>query len=179
MTRDSNQPGAHLVFVLGGASSGKSALALRLAGDGLPKAFIATGEGRDHEMAARIEKHRRERGETWETQEIPLDVAGWMRTQGPQFKTVVLDCLTLWLSNLLEAGVTPLQIPSKTDDLLESIKLVSGNVVMVSNELGLGVIPGDSQTRQFRELAGNLNRQIAAAADEVYLSVSGLPLKLK
>ncbi len=130
-------------------------------------------------MAARIRKHQEDRDPAWETQEIPIDVSGWLKTHGAAYKTVVIDCLTLWLSNLLGSGIQASQIPSYTDDLVQSARMVPGTVVLVSNEVGMGIVPGDAVTRQFRDLAGVMNQHVATAADVVYLSVSGLPMKLK
>lgn len=168
-----------LCLILGGARSGKSRLAFTLAGHALPKAFVATGVAGDEEMAARIRKHQEDRDPAWKTQEIPIDVSGWLKTHGAAYKTVVIDCLTLWLSNLLGSGVPASQIPAYADDLMQSARMVPGTVVLVSNEVGLGIVPGDTVTRQFRDLAGVMNQHVAAAADAVYLSVSGLPMKLK
>ena len=170
---------SHLCLVLGGARSGKSRLAFTLAGEALPKAFVATGEARDEEMAARIRKHQDDRDPAWETQEIPVDVSGWLKTHGATYKTVIIDCLTLWLSNLLGSGIQTSQMPAYTDELMRAARMVPGTVVLVSNEMGMGIVPGDAMTRQFRDLAGIMNQRVAAAADAVYLVVSGLPVKLK
>lgn len=170
---------SHLCFVLGGARSGKSRLAFTLAGQALPRAFVATAEPGDEEMAARIRKHQEDRDLTWETKEIPIDVSGWLKTDGAAYKTVVIDCLTLWLSNLLGSGMQASQVLVHTDELMRSVRMVPGTVVLVSNEVGLGIVPGDALTRQFRDLAGAMNQRVAAASDAVYLSVSGLPMQLK
>ncbi len=145
----------------------------------MPKAFVATGEARDEEMAARIRKHQDDRDPAWETQEIPIDVSGWLKTHGATYKTVIIDCLTLWLSNLLGSGIQTSQMPAYTDELMRAARMVPGTVVLVSNEMGMGIVPGDAMTRQFRDLAGIMNQRVAAAADAVYLVVSGLPVKLK
>ncbi|MCY4613953.1 MAG: bifunctional adenosylcobinamide kinase/adenosylcobinamide-phosphate guanylyltransferase [Nitrospira sp.] len=170
---------SHLCFVLGGARSGKSRLALTLAGNALPRAFVATAEPGDEEMAARIRQHREDRDPTWETQEIPIDVSGWLKSKGVLYKTVVIDCLTLWLANLLGSGIQESKVLSSIDELMQSARTVPGSVVLVSNEVGLGIVPGDAVTRQFRDLAGAMNQRVAAASDAVYLSVSGLPMQLK
>lgn len=176
---NSSDSSSHLCFVLGGARSGKSQLALKLAGNALPKAFVATGEPGDEEMAERIQKHQQDRDPTWATQEIPIDLSGWFNTHGSEFKTVIVDCLTLWLSNLLGRGNTDSKILSCTSELMLSARKVQGTVVFVSNEVGMGIVPGDPITRQFRDLAGKMNQHVAEAADAVYFSVSGLPMKLK
>lgn len=170
---------SHLCLILGGARSGKSRLALTLAGSDLPRAFVATGEPGDEEMAARIRKHRQDRGPSWETHEIPIAVSDWLKSKGGLYKTVVIDCLTLWLSNLFQSGLQEVQVHSSIDELMRSARMVPGTVVLVSNEVGLGIVPGDAVTRQFRDLAGAMNQRVAAAADAVYLCVSGLPVKLK
>ena len=168
-----------LCLILGGARSGKSLLALTLAGGDSPRAFVATAEPGDEEMAARIRKHQEDRDLAWETQEIPIDVSGWLKTHGATYKTVVIDCLTLWLSNLLGSGTQASQVPAYTDELLQSARMVPGTVVLVSNEVGLGIVPGDAVTRQFRDLTGAMNQRVAAAVDAVHLCVSGLPVQLK
>ncbi len=168
-----------LCLILGGARSGKSRLALTLAGRDLPRAFVATAEPGDEEMAARIRKHQEDRDPAWETQEIPIDVSGWLKTHGAAYKTVVIDCLTLWLLNLLGSGIQASQVPAYTDELMQSARMVPGTVVLVSNEVGLGIVPGDAVTRQFRDLAGAMNQRVAAAVDAVHLCVSGLPVQLK
>ena len=170
---------SHLCLVLGGARSGKSRLAFTLAGQALPKAFVATGEAGDEEMAARIRKHQEDRDPAWETREIPIDVSGWLKTHGAAYQTVIIDCLTLWLSNLLGSGIQASQIPAYTDELMQAARMVPGTVVLVSNEMGMGIVPGDAVTRQFRDLAGIMNQRVAELADAVYLAVSGLPMKLK
>ncbi|NKB82494.1 MAG: bifunctional adenosylcobinamide kinase/adenosylcobinamide-phosphate guanylyltransferase [Nitrospirales bacterium] len=168
-----------LIFVLGGASSGKSAYALNLCEASTPRAFLATGEPLDAEMSRRIHAHQKARGKTWETIEIPLHVADWFEQEGHRYAAVLLDCLTLWLSNLQRDGVRTRQVLTRTKALLRAVRWVSGRVVIVSNELGLGLVPGDLVSRQFRTVAGQMNQLVAAAADEVHLVVSGLPLRLK
>ena len=168
-----------LIFVLGGASSGKSAFALKLCGKATPRAFVATGEPLDAEMDRRIRAHQKARGKGWHTVEIPLSMTEWFRGQGSRYSGVVVDCLTLWLSNLLGKGVRPRQILVRLKEVLEASRAVPGHVVMVSNELGLGLVPGDPSSRQFRTLAGQVNQRVAETADEVYFVVSGIPLRLK
>ena len=106
-------------------------------------------------------------------------MSGWLKTHGATYQTVVIDCLTLWLSNLLGSGIQASQVPVCTDELMQSARMVQGTVVLVSNEVGMGIVPGDAVTRQFRDLAGTMNQRVAAAADGVYFAVSGLPMKLK
>jgi adenosylcobinamide kinase / adenosylcobinamide-phosphate guanylyltransferase len=170
---------AYLTVVLGGARSGKSTFALRQGRSMSPKAFVATGEPFDQEMSERIRKHQRSRGKGWHTQEVPLDLPTWFDRQGARYVHVVVDCLTLWLNNLIRAGESPTRILFQTRQLLRAIRACPARVVLVSNELGLGLVPGDAGSRSFRDLMGRMNQLIAAEADEVHLLVSGLPLRLK
>lgn len=168
-----------LIFVLGGAASGKSQAALELAGQEGPRAFVATGEALDREMAARIKRHRTTRSSDWMTAEVPSDIAEWFSKNKANYQTIVLDCLTLWLSNLQGRGFSELAITNATEDVLLAIRATRARVVIVSNELGLGLVPATKSVRAFRDLAGRVNQQVAAEADEVYLAISGLPLRLK
>lgn len=168
-----------LILILGGASSGKSEMALRLAGKRGPRAFLATGQALDEEMAERIARHRASRSSDWYTVEIPTDIEQWLAKEGANYQTILLDCLTLWLNNLMIMGEKQSAIKERTGILLRAARRTNARVVMVSNELGLGLVPVDRSSRTFRDLAGRINQQIAAEADEVYLVVSGLPLKLK
>lgn len=170
---------SRLIFVLGGAASGKSDVALALAGESRPKAFVATGQGLDDEMAARIARHQARRSSDWETAEVPLALAAWFSDEGPRYRTILLDCVTLWLSNLIGSGVSEPAIAKRVTALLKAIRKTSVRVVIVSNELGLGLVPADPSARTFRDVAGRVNQQIAAAADEVHLVVSGIPLRMK
>lgn len=168
-----------LIFVLGGAASGKSQVALDLAGKLGPRAFVATGQALDREMKVRIARHQATRASDWETAEVPADLADWFSSNSQQYQTIVLDCLTLWLSNLKGRRLNDLAVVAATVDLLRAIRTTKALVVIVSNELGLGLVPATKAVRGFRDLAGRVNQQVAAEADEVYLTVSGLPLRLK
>ena len=168
-----------LILVLGGAASGKSQAALDLAGQAGPKAFVATGQALDGEMKARIKRHQATRSADWETAEIPNDIALWFSKNRHNYQTIVLDCLTLWLSNFKSKNVADLLILEATAVLLRTIRMTRARVVIVSNELGLGLVPATKAVRAFRDLAGRVNQQVAAEADEVYLTISGLPLRLK
>ena len=168
-----------LILVLGGAASGKSQAALDLAGQVGPRAFVATGQALDREMKARIERHQATRSSDWETAEVPADLAVWFSENGQFYQTIVIDCLTLWLSNLKGRRLNDLAISEATADLLRAIRATRARVVIVSNELGLGLVPATKTVRAFRDLAGRVNQQVAAEADEVYLTISGLPLRLK
>jgi adenosylcobinamide kinase/adenosylcobinamide-phosphate guanylyltransferase len=168
-----------LIFVIGGASSGKSTVALTLAGTADARAFVATGQALDQEMAERIQRHQASRDADWETAEVPVHLAEWFRAKGGGYRVIVLDCLTLWLMNLQEAGVPNEEVARRVTVLLEAIEETCARVVIVSNELGWGLVPDDAGARRFRDLAGQINQQTAKAADEVYLVVSGLPVAIK
>ncbi len=167
-----------IILVVGGASSGKSEVALRLAGLRGPRAFIATGQGLDQEMALRIARHQATRSPDWETVEEPLEVEGWLSKHGTQYRTILLDCVTLWLSNLVGIGLTEEVVLIRTGTLLEEMRGTGARVVLVSNELGFGLVPIEPSARAFRDLSGRVNKRIAAEADEAYLVVSGIPLRL-
>jgi len=167
------------IFILGGASSGKSEFALKKCGTTKPRVFLATGQPLDSEMTKRIHAHRRSRGAGWKTLEIPVNVSEWLRREGPRYPVVVVDCLTLWLSNLKREGVQNRQILSRIKDFSRAVRHVPGLVVAVSNELGFGLVPLDPTSRRFRDLSGQVNQLMAAAADEVYFVVSGIPIRLK
>lgn len=168
-----------LIFVLGGAASGKSQLALDLAGERGPRAFVATGQALDREMKVRIKRHQATRSSDWETAEVPMELARWFIAKGTNYQAITLDCLTLWLSNLKGQRLRDSAISDATAGLLLAIRETNARVVIVSNELGLGLVPATKPVRAFRDLAGRVNQQVAAEADEVYLAVSGLPLRLK
>lgn len=170
---------SRLILVLGGAASGKSQVALDLAGQIGPRAFVATGQALDREMKVRIERHQATRSSDWETAEVPTDLAKWFINKGDSYRTIVLDCLTLWLSNLKGRHLRDVDVSEATANLLLAIRATKARVVIVSNELGLGLVPATKPVRAFRDLAGRVNQQVAAEADEVYLTISGLPLRLK
>ena len=174
---------SHLVFILGGASSGKSDVALQIASKGFgkraPRAFVATGEGLDEEMAMKIARHRQSRSPAWVTVEVPFELAGWFADQGPKYRAIVVDCLTMWLSNHCGRGRKEQEILHEARTLLNAIRRVKARVVLVSNELGMGLVPVDAVSRRFRELAGAVNRLVAQEADAAYFVVSGIPVRLR
>ena len=167
-----------IIFVIGGARSGKSAYSLdradRMAGK---KVFIATAEPFDHEMQERIKDHRHERGADWQTIEEPLDVAGVLERTRDSKGAVILDCLTLWLSNVMHHRTDPEVAFEKLIEELQHSR--SADLFIVSNEVGMGIVPKNDLARQFRDLAGLLNQRVAAAADEVVLVAAGIPVKIK
>ena len=168
-----------VILVLGGASSGKSHAALELAGRATPKVFVATGQALDREMTERIQHHQATRGKDWNTVEVPVNLAEWFRQQGRGYRTIVLDCVTLWLSNLNGKRILDAQVPDKVAELVRAIRKTQSRVVLVSNELGLGLVPTGRAVRRFRDRVGKVNQQIADASDEVYFIVSGQALRLK
>jgi adenosylcobinamide kinase/adenosylcobinamide-phosphate guanylyltransferase len=163
-------------LILGGARSGKSARALALA-TAPPRTFLATAEPLDAEMADRIARHKTERGAErdagWRLVEAPLDLAPAIARH--REGSLVVDCLTLWLSNLMHAGRDP---AAATDALLDALR-GSGRVILVSNEVGLSIAPENALARAFRDEQGRLNQRVAAAADHVEFVAAGLPLVLK
>jgi adenosylcobinamide kinase/adenosylcobinamide-phosphate guanylyltransferase len=154
-------------------------VALLLAGAKTPKAFVATGQGLDTEMTVRIARHQATRASDWETAEVPIELAAWFSRHGHGYRTIVLDCVTLWLSNLHGLQVTESIIVKRVKALLKEMRGTAATVAIVSNELGLGLVPAEPLVRAFRDVAGLVNRQIAAEADEVHVVVSGIPLRLK
>ncbi len=166
-----------VTLVLGGARSGKSRHAESLAearpGDCV---YLATAEPLDAEMAARIRAHQARRGARWRTVEEPLGLSGALREAAGRDRVVLVDCLTLWLSNLLGAGRDP---ALETDNLVTALTDLSGPVVLVSNEVGQGVVPDNALARAFIDHAGRLHQAVAAAASSVIFMVAGLPLQMK
>jgi adenosylcobinamide kinase/adenosylcobinamide-phosphate guanylyltransferase len=161
-------------LVLGGARSGKTGYALRTAeARGGSLVMIATAEALDAEMAARIARHRADRGPRWRTLEAPLDLAGALGAVGDS-EIAVVDCLTLWLSNLIHAER---DLERETDRLVAA--LGGREVALVSNEVGLGIVPDNELARRFRDAAGRLNQRLAAVADRVVFIAAGLPLVIK
>jgi adenosylcobinamide kinase/adenosylcobinamide-phosphate guanylyltransferase len=177
------QRASKVVFITGGARSGKSSFALketeRTEGH---KVYIATAEALDDEMSARIEKHKRERSEEWQTIEEPYDLGKALGSIEDHVAVVLIDCLTLWTSNILiKYEHDPPVIEELIDGLIDSIMTLKDRIAVyiVSNEVGMGIVPDNPLSRTFRDLAGRLNQKVATFSDEVYLVMSGLPLKIK
>jgi adenosylcobinamide kinase/adenosylcobinamide-phosphate guanylyltransferase len=169
-------PEPRLTLVLGGARSGKSRHAEALTqAHPPPWRYIATAEPLDPEMTARIAEHRARRPEGWLTAEAPRELAAALAA-APEGQPVLVDCLTLWLSNLLLAGRDP---APETDRLAATLAKPRGPWIAVSNEVGLGIVPDNALARRFRDAQGTLNQRIAAQADRVVLMAAGLPLALK
>lgn len=171
---------AKTIFITGGARSGKSSLAETLAqGFGAPLCYIATGEARDSEMTARIAAHRARRGDGWLTIEEPLRLGEALRNADGRFRAVLVDCVTLWLTNLLLSHDDADRALGEVRALAELLPDLATPILIVSNEVGMGIVPDNPLSRTFRDLAGKANQILAAAADEVYMTISGIPLKLK
>jgi adenosylcobinamide kinase/adenosylcobinamide-phosphate guanylyltransferase len=167
-------------LVLGGARSGKSRRALELAaGHGGRSAFLATARALDGDMAARIARHRAERPARWTTLEEPLDVVSACRGAAAAHDVIVVDCVTVWVANLMESGRDDAAVLAATDGLAGLLGERLLSTVLVSNEVGEGVHPATELGRRFRDLLGSVNQRLAAAADRVTLMVAGLPLAVK
>lgn len=164
------------ILVTGGARSGKSAIAeAKTLSFSTRATYIATAEPRDSEMAARISAHQTRRGDAWTTHAEPLDLVGALAVtdgRGPR----LVDCLTLWLTNLMLGG-HDWHVAGRS--LVAALPKQTDAVVFVTNEVGAGIVPDNALAREFRDAAGTLNQWIASAADDVYFAVAGLPLKLK
>ena len=168
---------APVTLILGGARSGKSRLAETLVGDsGYAPVYLATATAGDAEMGERIARHRARRGAGWTTVEEPLALADTLAATADPGCAVLVDCLTLWLSNLMGAERDP---APERDRLAAALQDLAGPVVLVSNEVGQGIVPTNPLARRFRDEAGLLHQAVAAVADQVLLVIAGLPLVLK
>lgn len=166
-------------LILGGARSGKSALAERMAmASGHEVIYIATAQAHDGEMAARIAHHRSRRPVRWQIVEEPLALAETLKTHARPGRCVLVDCLTLWLSNLL-GDEDPSRFETERGALLNLLPSLTGQVLLVSNEVGLGVVPLGELTRRFVDEAGRLHQALAAKCETVLFVAAGLPLALK
>jgi adenosyl cobinamide kinase/adenosyl cobinamide phosphate guanylyltransferase len=162
-----------LTFLVGGARSGKSALALRMASAATgPVTFIATAEARDAEMSARISVHLAERPPSWSTVEAPVRLGQALRNV-PGATTVVIDCLTLWVANLIEAGYDDQAVGDAAGDVAHITAQRTGNVVVVSNEVGWGLVPMEALSRRYRDLLGRVNTTFCHHAAQAFLVVAG------
>lgn len=167
---------AEIILVTGGARSGKSALAERLAQScGNKVIYIATSEPFDDEMQSRIDRHRARRDAGWRTVDAPLELPD-MLVQTDGDATRLVDCLTMWLNNLIYHNR---DVGDEMNRLIKVISEQQADLVMVTNEIGSGLVPQTAEARKFRDLAGELNQMVAQAASQVYLSVSGIPVKIK
>ena len=169
---------ARHVLVLGGTRSGKTTFAEKLAmGAGLKPAYLATAQALDAEMAERVESHRRMRAARFETIEEPLALSAALEAAAKQHDVILVDCLTLWITNLLGAGR---EVAQAVDELGETLaRIEDSRIILVSNEVGLGIVPDNPLARTFRDLAGSTHQRMAEICDDVYFVVAGLPMTLK
>ncbi len=168
-----------VVYVTGGARSGKSSYALHLAEPYENRVFLATAEAFDDEMRDRIDRHRDERGSAFTTVEEHLYIDRVFRNLPEGTDVVVLDCLTVWLGNLMHHLGDAAAMDERIDALLDVLQSPPCDLVIVSNEVGMGIVPDNAMARAFRDLAGTLNRRVAERATHAYLLCSGLPVPLK
>ncbi|UWX58412.1 bifunctional adenosylcobinamide kinase/adenosylcobinamide-phosphate guanylyltransferase [Chlorobaculum sp. MV4-Y] len=168
-----------VIYVTGGARSGKSSYALRLAEPYECRVFLATAEAFDGEMQRRIDKHKEEREGQFTTVEEPLFIDRALRNLPEGTGVVLLDCLTVWLGNMMHHLGAESAIAERIDALLDVLKEPPCDIILVSNEVGMGIVPENAMAREFRDLAGTLNRKVAERATQAYLLCSGLPLVLK
>lgn len=168
-----------VVFLTGGARSGKSSFALKRAEGYAKKVFLATAETFDEEMALRVKKHREERGDEFHTIEEPLhlDKALWRMPENTE--VVIVDCLTVWAGNLLYKLGDETVIMSHVDRLLDILQNPPCNIILVTNEVGMGIVPENAMARGFRDIAGMINQKVAGVSTEAWFLCSGIPMRLK
>jgi adenosylcobinamide kinase/adenosylcobinamide-phosphate guanylyltransferase len=167
----------HVTLITGGGRSGKSALALSRAGHYGSRLFIATAEPVDGEMQERIARHKRERADSFITIEEPLDPGAALRKVPPGVEAVVIDCLAVWVGNLMHH--CPSREHEFIDRFIDGIGKTAFDLILVTNEVGMGIVPDNEISRQYRDLLGMVNQRIAAVAHEVVLMVSGIPIEIK
>lgn len=169
-----------LYFITGGARSGKSSFAEHLAERaGGHRAYIAAAQAIDPEMVQRIARHRERRGAAWDTFEEPLAVEALLRRLNGRYDVVLFDCVTLWLSNVMARSAGDDEVLQRAAALAESLRAFTGTCIVVSNEVGLGIVPDNPVARRFRDLAGLVNQALAQTSDEAYLMTAGIPMKIK
>ncbi len=170
-----------VTFVIGGCRSGKSGFALKEADSlaGAPKYFIATALAQDREMEKRVAKHRKERGEGWQTIEEPLLIHETIRTHSPGASAILVDCMTLWVSNILLQSPGSPDLTVYLEQLETALKNAKCPVWVVSNEVGLGIVPDNPLARTFRDMTGLVNQRMAGLADRVVMTVAGIGVVIK
>ncbi len=170
-----------LVFIVGGCRSGKSKYALQTAEKIVAKCriYIATCVPQDDEMKQRVAQHQKQRNSTWVTVEEPLDLTRAITENSRKADVVLIDCLTLWMSNLLMQTQDEAALKNKIEHLVQALSLADCPVVVVSNEVGGGIVPENPLARQFRDIAGWANQSVAACADRVVWMVAGIPVTVK
>ncbi len=169
------------ILVLGGCRSGKSSHALELAEKmcGEKNLFIATCVPRDDEMHQRVDRHKQDRSQNWQTLEIPTAIDKAITEHGKTADVILIDCLTLWVSNLLLESKDLARIEIHIENLGRALKNAECNVVLVSNEVGAGVVPENKLARLFRDAAGWTNQAVAKACDQVIMTMAGIPVQIK
>lgn len=168
-----------VTLITGGSRSGKTAFALKLAMPHKKRIYLATAEPFDEEMKDRIRRHREERANRFDTLEEPLDLSGAMKRIPKETDVVLIDCLTVWLGNLMHKNGEQPDPYDEVKEFIDAIKEPPCHLIIVTNEVGSGIIPHDTTTRTYRDHAGWLNQDVAAVADQVSLVACGLPLALK
>lgn len=172
--------GKKLIFITGGCRSGKSRFALNYANQHFSKKiYLATCGVLDEEMARRVEDHKKIRGPEWQTIEESVAIVDKIRQYGDKVEVILLDCITLWLSNLLMKWNSDSRIMDEADRFIDVIKQNQTSLIIVSNEVGMGIVPAEPLGRRFRDLSGIVNQKIAEVADTVIYMVSGIPMFLK
>ncbi|MCG8344093.1 MAG: bifunctional adenosylcobinamide kinase/adenosylcobinamide-phosphate guanylyltransferase [Chlorobiales bacterium] len=168
-----------VIYVTGGARSGKSKFALDCAAQYTKRAFLATAEPFDEEMAERVKLHREERGNGFLTIEEPVHIERALINLPEEIDVVIVDCLTVWAGNLMHRLGSNQAIMSHVDRLLDALQNPPCNCILVSNEVGMGIVPDNTVAREFRDIAGTINQKVANVSTEAWLLCSGLPVKLK
>lgn len=170
-----------IIFILGGARSGKSSYALRLAKESRKNkvAFIATAQARDQEMTKRILIHKKSRPAAWKTFEEPFDIYGLLKKITTGFDLIIIDCLTLLISNLLLKKCKENEILRKINKILAILKNNKAKIIIISNEVGLGIVPANRLSREFRDIAGKVNQVVGQNSNTVFFMVSGIPWRIK
>ena len=168
-------------IIIGGCRSGKSARALSEAENFNPRRrlFIATCRPCDDEMRTRIARHQRERDPRWETLEVPLELPATLAAHNTRGNVILVDCLTLWITNLMLAERSGAEIESQIAALVDAMSVMRCPVILVANEVGQGIVPENRMARRFRDWAGMVNQKVAACADQVIWMVAGIPVKIK
>lgn len=169
-----------IVFIIGGARSGKSSFALQRAKEKTGRvAFIATCSPCDKEMQRRVALHRKNRPCHWKTFEVPEDITALINKIGSKFEVLIVDCLTLLISGFMEKKHKQGLIKNKINEMLKALKKCKSDAIVVSNEVGMGIVPQNKLARDFRDIAGRANQIAAKASDEAFFLVSGIPWRLK
>ncbi len=169
-----------ITYICGGARSGKSTFALSIAKKQKGKiAFIATCEPKDREMKERIVLHKASRPKCWQTFEEPRDITSVLNKIGPKFKTIIIDCVTLWITNLMVKNNKNTSVETKMKIILNTIKRIDADCIIVTNEVGLGIVPNNKMAREFRDISGRINQMIAQRSVTAYFMASGIPWRIK